>query len=559
MMPKKTFRDAVNVPHKKIGEKIKKIKKNERPKTGGDKAKKIGKIAGLGLLEFITWAIKYGVFDNQITRKLEDVYAEMKIGKNKQGQNKKFSSWIKKHPEFSSYMTYWLAILMAIGVAKGGKFVQEKWNERADSKKEYKITEETAEFKNIKLDVKSEDFDDVYDQLEDLAVGTAVCWLETYREKPVQQFGEDVYTRGWGMTHSPDKKGHMFIRNWVKDDKKNGRKAHKPVETQSKDDDFEESEMYVRDYILDAIKVNMTRTITLNELVGIIGAGYQLPGHVKDICIKLNSAKTPQEIVDAFYVKKERFKGTTKRRYVCGLFAAGFLTFEDVLNLDIDAFYGISEEDDYKQIIENGHFKTDENTINDVKAMKKPARGSVRNMLNSFATGKEVLKMIESGHVTINKKDEAYYTACSLDLQALDAFKQENYEEALDLWQDALELQPTDAQIMDNMVAAYIKNEQYNMALNMAAKIINGGYTKQFKTAYYNIGLAYEGLGQIENALDAYKKAKEYGNESADKKISELQGTVRLDKRNAYKQGTQRINAKAHNVIKHTPQKRNMA
>ena len=112
VMPKKTFRDAVNVPHKKIGEKIKKIKKNKRPKTGGDKAKKIGKIAGLVLLEFITWVIKYGVFDNQITRKLEDVYAEMKIGKNKQGQNKKFSSWIKKHPEFSSYMTYWLAILM---------------------------------------------------------------------------------------------------------------------------------------------------------------------------------------------------------------------------------------------------------------------------------------------------------------------------------------------------------------------------------------------------------------------------------------------------------------
>ena len=97
------------------------------------------------------------------------------------------------------------------------------------------------------------------------------------------------------------------------------------------------------------------------------------------------------------------------------------------------------------------------------------------------------------------------------------------------------------------------------MALNVLSKIIAGGYTEQFKSTYYNIGTAYEGLGQIEDALSAYKNAKKYGNSAADKKISDLEGKTKKSKKTAYIQGGKYLNPKGYNVRKYTPRKHGMA
>lgn len=604
MMPKKTFRDAVNVPHKKIGEKIKKIKKNEHPKTGGDKAKKIGKIAGLGLLEFITWAIKYGVFDNQITRKLEDVYAEMKIGKNKQGQNKKFSSWIKKHPEFSSYMTYWLAILMMVGIAWGGKRIQKPLS-RKENKKEIDVNQKKNYMDSYK------DFKETMHTLTNSIMLDMVFKEGTKLNKdgmciPYQD-GKGIWTIGFGLTYLDGKPvtkntkpismekawkesikfledGETYFFMWcytigldnLSLDTPNKACAlasiiynsgSKLIEDKT---DFNSKE---RNTLLRKLYKNKGDKITVQEVKDLFKK-YP-PRALTSFGEVINKDGDVDKWADALGGFLKEGGGIYWRRWAEGQIAKGNVNANDLLQVpwlggyDFFMHMGGTKTPFFSKD-SKGKPNINDETVQDFKLWLKNPVDKHGDKITRQSLG-QILTEIDSSCVDEIKKADAEFSKLytekigtisledALKIQAQNSFDNKNYSEAIAAWNQALKINPDNPQIMDNMVAAYIKNEQYNMALNMAAKIINGGYTKQFKTAYYNIGLAYEGLGQIENALDAYKKAKEYGNESADKKISELQGTVRLDKRNAYKQGTQRINAKARNVIKHTPQKRNMA
>ncbi|MCM1294550.1 MAG: tetratricopeptide repeat protein [Muribaculaceae bacterium] len=113
-----TFRKIVNAPHRAFGRARQKITAQNPTSTGG----KIARGAGIGLsgmMQFLLWATKYFALDNHATRAMERGFSKMTVGKNKEGNPKKISSFAKKYPNLSSHLLYYTMLAMVAGGVKG--------------------------------------------------------------------------------------------------------------------------------------------------------------------------------------------------------------------------------------------------------------------------------------------------------------------------------------------------------------------------------------------------------------------------------------------------------
>lgn len=107
------FRKIVNAPHIAAGKLVQNIKKTNPEKTAGKIARGAG-LGAAGLTQFLLWLTKYVTLDNHITREGEKLFARIKVGKNKKGEDKKFHKFVKKNPNFTSIVSWWM-LLATIG------------------------------------------------------------------------------------------------------------------------------------------------------------------------------------------------------------------------------------------------------------------------------------------------------------------------------------------------------------------------------------------------------------------------------------------------------------
>lgn len=87
--------------------------------------------------------------------------------------------------------------------------------------------------------------------------------------------------------------------------------------------------------------------------------------------------------------------------------------------------------------------------------------------------------------------------------------EQEQFEEGIQAYQQAREYIPESAQVYFRLAEAHNKMEEWDQALEYAKKGLDletGGSTDQAKY-YFEIGTAYQGLGQKEEACDAFTNA----------------------------------------------------
>ena len=87
----KKYRETVNKPLKYIGTKIKKIADIDAP-TKPKKVLKGSALVGMTLIGFMLWFAKFVALDNKLMRKLEKKLSEIKVGKDKNGYEKKFQA-----------------------------------------------------------------------------------------------------------------------------------------------------------------------------------------------------------------------------------------------------------------------------------------------------------------------------------------------------------------------------------------------------------------------------------------------------------------------------------
>ena len=107
------YRKIVNAPHRGFG----KLKEKIQETNPQNKFGKIVRGAGIGvtgLSQFLLWLGKYIALDNHVTRAAEQTLADIDVGKNKKGSDKKFPKFVKKNPNFTAVVSWWI-LLASLG------------------------------------------------------------------------------------------------------------------------------------------------------------------------------------------------------------------------------------------------------------------------------------------------------------------------------------------------------------------------------------------------------------------------------------------------------------
>ena len=112
--------------------------------------------------------------------------------------------------------------------------------------------------------------------------------------------------------------------------------------------------------------------------------------------------------------------------------------------------------------------------------------------------------------ISSNDKKEAK----RLDNLGVQAYKAKEYERAISLYMDSIDLNPNDGQVYSNLGLAYQKAgnlAEVNWVNRKAIELASGNNANTIKaSSYYNIARIYEEKGEYQNALDNYKKAQSY-------------------------------------------------
>ena len=436
--------------------------------------------------------------------------------------------------------------LLGYGVGKGVKNISSRNKDKQEQTKP-----------QLRQDFVSKAMQEYYPELF-----VSVEYLETNRQTPVKQTSEArcTYWNGLTWVYTVDKNGnieqHPCTGKW--------KNMAAKLTSEQREEQFRLHLRYETFKRLESV-TSGKKHIDHRKAMGLCMAGYQLPGHMTDIATRLEKAKNTQEIMDAFKYKLPKGeifrKGTLKRRWWCGAYAAGLITMDDILELEKDGFskvklsdiaVGIGKDKQGQTVIK--HFKYDKETV--AKALRtaraKGDKKTVREVLNKSEHGREVLSAVQS-----NKKmdltilySEAKYQK---DYEAAVAeFNAGNYKNAIKKYDAMLKDFPNDGLVLNDMAAAYNELGQYDKALECTSKIFNKSKDRtQYGAAYYNAGVAREKLGEYKSALANYKNAQKHGNKSKAVKeaIARLQSLAAKMTKNAKKQeymaATQKLNAHA--------------
>lgn len=501
------FKKIVNAPHRAMG-RLRERVQYTRPESKGGRAARVMGIGATGMFEFLLWAAKYLTLDNHAIRKMEQVLADIQLERGHDAKNSKMTVFMKKNPDLAAHMIYYLMAAMTLG----GVAVYNNVAENNDSSH----IKTASAAKAHSLNPAAANFMDQCIAMENL-VCIPLVYAETYRETPKVQYNENVWTRGYGMTWSRDKNGRMKIRDYADTpaNRRRGFVPHKPTVHRTKDQDIEESQQFLIDHVYPKIKSYMSREITEGEFYALCVAGYQLEGHMKTICQQLGAATTQQQIADAFITPTMyNYGGTPKRRWVCGMLAAGLITLDDVLNADIDGFYG----SDTNTFIRNGHFICDANTINYVLGLKR--KKSTRAEISELADGKKALAQLKSGTraqprtVIFDNSAEGKKIEQSMGnlLQAQKKFDAGDFKASAKLYEDAISTDPDNMEAYSSLALAYKRQgdkdksiEYYEKSCNVvkrcnarmnANKALLMDYDVK-ASSYFNAGIAREAMADI--------------------------------------------------------------
>ncbi len=111
-----------------------------------------------GITQFLFWALKYGLLDNHLTRKLEKEFGKIKTTKKtSDGKSKKskFKAFIKKNPNLAGHISYYLATsIMTLATIAGVDLSKE------DSVIKETVKERTTDFKSWVSDLFEGDKED---------------------------------------------------------------------------------------------------------------------------------------------------------------------------------------------------------------------------------------------------------------------------------------------------------------------------------------------------------------------------------------------------------------
>lgn len=581
------FRKVVNAPHRAMG----KLKKKIAQSDAKDLARKTG-MTTTALFQFLLWATKYVTLDNHALRAMERGFANKKIGKNKKGENKKLDEILKKYPNLSSHLLYYL--MFAITTMGGIKIAKDKSDEIAYAPpQEIHIEQTTQQAQPNTYGAYLERMRPITPFLiaDLISKEGVVIDKETGLHKPYKD-SRGIWTIGFGSTVLP---GGISVT-----------KDTKPITTERAYDlarwHLENGETYFIMYCyqvgVDKVDINTTKQALLIASVvyntgtkiiekpndknnrkrfELLRQDFKKYGvNMPDSLVRARFAQYPVVAETSFgraWLHGKSAKtvagrlgnflaggpGIAWRRWAEAGVMTGDITPQMLMNCPMGGLYEF-----YKCVGgRNARFFVGDEEHRSAnrqlyaafhKWLKKPVDHNGDSMANAPKVKdylpKEVLAVCENGKCELGPAQGLYaeqtsskFTMLSENIDAAPvadvsddmyasanaAYKKGDYQVALKKYLSLQKSEPDNAALRNDIAATYNKMAMYDMAIDQARQIITRiKDKKQYAAAYYNAGVAYEQKGDLQKALANYKLALANGNKRVQSDITRVTGLAQI-------------------------------
>ena len=166
--------------------------------------------------------------------------------------------------------------------------------------------------------------------------------------------------------------------------------------------------------IKNSLLSNGYKTMSAQQLLGLLFAGYQMPSVGPQIIEQLVDKNTEQEIADAFLVyphKSTSFReGTYKRRWWCAMYYLGKINTDLIMNMKRQGFSDVDYETliDANDITQEYSCKLDNKTIDSAINTMNTCKVRKENTVKQFMLEDPVLKQLYNNrynqkNLTMNK------------------------------------------------------------------------------------------------------------------------------------------------------------
>ena len=581
------YRSAVAKPIKFMHKKIKHVAGMDAP----TKAKKVVKgsaLVGMGLAEFMMQIGRIVALDNKLMRRLEKKLSEIQVGHDKDGNEKKFQSFVKRNPNMSAVAIWWAMLGMLIG--GGSAIVNNKKSDKKNINTEFVLSDDEAD--------------------EEFVAGTYGGYFDNIRT--ITPFliadliaKEGVRTDKNGM-HVPylDSKGVWTIgfgSTMLKDGRRVTENTH-PITTEEAYElarwHLEEGETYFCMYCYDVA----FNTVDISD----VGQAFALGSIIYNSYTKLienpdsknckerfatlrklykeyGRAVTDEMVVEVFnkypvndmtsfgtmwLSGADKFnvadklggflaggRGLYWRRWLEAGLLTGDVTPQMLLDCPIKGMFDFFTCMDEKKSAfftqdKFGNMHVNRDTYNNFYDwLKNPVDGAgvslanrahVRDYMPDVALEACDGKVCELGKKPsrkqiVHQKKVAHgvyvlnYTTAYAS--AVAAYNSGDYKSAAEQFEALVAQNPDNALLHNDLAATYNRLGRYDDAILQAQKIVrNIGDKSQYAAAQYNAGFAYEQKGDLHKALANYKLSVANGNKSVQSDVTRVTNKINKQK-----------------------------
>lgn len=604
------FRKVVNAPHRALARLREKIE-NAHPHNRAGRTAQVMGIGTAGLFQFLLWATKYVALDNHILRGAEEMLAEMKVGKDKSGNDKKLSAFMKKNPNLSAHILYYLMFTMIIG---GGKVANEYGPVAVQNYKEWQADRAEREAKRGTY----AEFLDKMQSITPFLIADLIAKegvhvdSKTGLHTPYKD-SRGIWTIGFGSTKLKD--GTSVTKNTA------------PI---TNDEAYElarwhlENEetyfiMYCYDTAIDSANIDNTAqalgmgSIMYNTYSKLVENkddrnhrerfahlrddfkqyGFAIPdslvrGRFAEFPIRDETSfgrawlhgESNRNVADKLGNFLAGGGGIRWRRWMEAGLLTGEITPQMLLDCPVNGMYEF-----YKCMGQrkDAFFIGDNDTTRQVNYetyanLRQWLQNPVNEQGQSLAKWKRVKDFMPADVVALceNEKCEFGNTALaqrnreiSMDTNlnkntevktyvlgydemytvAVRTYRDGDYDDAAKKYNEIVAKYPDNALVRNDLAAAYNRLGQYDDAIAQVRDITRRiGDKKQYGSAYYNAGVAYEKKGSLQKALANYKLALANGNRDAQSAITRVTHAIQKD--NSHRDKKLSFDAARHSIKK---------
>ena len=579
------FQKIVNFPHKAFGRATQEIMRMQPDKWYSKTAKGVG-LTMTGLAQFLFWATKYITLDNHALRAGEKKLRDMSVGKNKKGENKKLQEFMKRHPNFSSHMIYYMLIASIAGGIKAGveisdlvdrvKIEREAERAKAGTYAEYLdkmrgalpyLVADLIAKEGVKVNKQGmhipyldgrgvwtigfgstvlKDGTRVNEKTPPITTQEAyelACWHIMENETLFRLYCYDVVFDNVDVNRAGElialsAATYNVGTDLIEQPKVNGKRNRKYEER------FAE---------LDKLHTQYGNAIT-NDMVREVFAKYPVQ-HMTSVGQAWLGGKSKEEIGNSLGNFLKGGNGLKWRRWLEAQVMKGNIQPEVFLKIPVGGFYEfykiVGDKRENWFVEKNGERVANDETLarfnqwleNPVDRHGNRLLGDnwkpVSEWLPADVAGQCLLGKCEIGAPNIwnkvFKSDKKQKEAEQVEIRtyvigydemyadAVGAYRAGDFNAAAEKYQNMIAQYPDNALLRNDLAATYNKLGKYNDAVAQAREVVQRiGDKSQYGAAQYNAGFAYEQLGNLQKALANYKLALANGNRRVQKDITRV-------------------------------------